>query len=138
MEQIVRVHRLCGNGQAEIIHYRQSACSGDCHKCSGCGAQQETLILRAENPIGAREGDLVTVSSDTGHVLSLAVLVYVIPLVLFFLGYWLGTVLPLGGAQTGCVGFVLGIVLAVLADRRIGKHKKTVYTITGYAPGQDA
>lgn len=136
MEQIVRVRRVCGNGQAEVIHFRQSACSGDCHKCAGCGAQQETLILRADNPIGAREGDLVTLTTDSGHVLSLAVLVYVIPLVLFFLGYGLGVFLGVSGGAVGCMGFVLGVALTVVADRRMAKHKKTVYTITGFAPEQ--
>ena len=38
MEQIVRVRRLLENGNAEVVHVRESACSGDCHKCSGCGA----------------------------------------------------------------------------------------------------
>lgn len=136
MEQIVRVRRICDNGQAEIIHFRESACSGDCHKCSGCGAQQETLIVRAENPIGAREGDFVTVSTDTGHVLSMAVVVYVIPMVLFFLGYALGYALGVSGGIVGGIGFAIGVVLIVLADRYYQKRKKTVYTITGYAPGQ--
>ncbi len=136
MEQIVRIHRVCEGGKAEIIHHRQSACSGDCHKCSGCGAQQETLIIQADNPIGASEGDFVVLATDTGHVLSLAVLVYIVPVVLFFLGYALGAVLGLGGGWFGAAGFALGIGLTVVVDRRMSKAQKTVYTITGYAPGQ--
>ena len=40
MEQIVRVHRLRDDGRADIILVRESACSGDCHKCSGGVAQK--------------------------------------------------------------------------------------------------
>ncbi len=136
MEQIVRVHRVSADGKAEIIHHRQSACSGDCHKCSGCGAQAEVLIIEALNPIGARAGDFVVLSSDTGQVLKLALLVYILPLVLFFLGYGLGAALGLGGGWFGVAGFALGVALTVAVDRRMARKQKTIYTITGYAPGQ--
>ncbi len=134
MEQIVKVHKTLSDGRAEVIHFRESACSGDCHKCSGCGAAKETLIVQADNPIGARAGDFVTVSSDTAGVLKAAAAVYLIPMVLFFLGYACGAVWNLGGL-IGCTGFVLGLIFAVCVDRSHAKHKKTVYTITGYAPG---
>ncbi len=134
MEQIVKVYRLLPDGNAEVIHFRQSACSGDCHKCSGCGAAKETLLVQAHNPIGADVGDLVTVSSDTAGVLKAAAAVYLIPMVLFFLGYALGASAGYGGLA-GCAGFVLGVLLAVALDRRHAKNQKMVYTITGYAPG---
>ena len=38
MEQLVRVKETFDDGTATVIHVRESACSGDCHKCSGCGA----------------------------------------------------------------------------------------------------
>lgn len=134
MEQIVRVRSICGNGMAEVIHIRQSACSGDCHKCSGCGAAQETLILQADNPIGARPGDLVVISSDTAQVLGAAATVYLIPLVLFFAGFGVGSALGISGPLVGCLGFAAGIAAAVLLDRHRAKHEKNVYTITGFAP----
>ena len=138
MEQIVRVYRICEDGQAEIIHVRESACSGDCHKCSGCGAAKETMIIRAENPIGARVGDFVTLRSDTAEVLKAAMVVYLVPLVLFFLGYALGEGIGWSGPAMGGIGFALGVLGAVATDRYIAKHKKTVYTITGYAAGHGA
>lgn len=133
MEQIVRVCRTFSDGRAEVIHLRESACSGDCHKCSGCGAAKETLIVRAENPIGAGVGDMVILSSDTGGVLKAAALVYALPLLLFFMGYAVGAGMKMGGLL-GCAGFLLGIAAAVCADRIHAKHQKTCYTITGYAP----
>ena len=136
MEQIVRVHRLRDDGRADIILVRESACSGDCHKCSGCGAQKETMIVTADNPIRAEVGDFVTLTSDTSTVMKAVVAVYLVPLVLFFAGFALGTALGWGGPLVGGLGFVLGLVFAVWFDRRTAKKGETVYTITGYAPGQ--
>ena len=132
MEQLVRVKEVYDNGTAMVIHVRESACSGDCHKCSGCGAAKEAVLFTADNPIGARRGDLVKVESDTGTVLKAAVVLYVLPLVLFFLGYYLGTFLNAGGIVGG-LGFALGIALSVVYDRKVAQKENVVHTITGYA-----
>ncbi len=133
MEQIVRVREVNDDGTAQVLLVRESACSGDCHKCSGCGAAKESLLLTARNPIRASRGDLVTVESATGPVLKAAAVLYVMPLVLFFLGYALGAALALSGALFGGLGFALGIALVIVYDRRFAKKVETVYTITGYA-----
>lgn len=133
MEQYVRVRQTYPDGTAQVVHVRESACSGDCHKCSGCGAAKETILLTAQNPIGAGVGSLVTIQSATGPVLKAAVVLYVIPLVLFFAGYLLGALVWNAGALVGCLGFMLGVVLVVLYDRRLSKQAETIYTITGFA-----
>ena len=136
MEQIVRVHRLHPDGRADIILVRESACSGDCHKCSGCGAAKETMIVTAENPIRASVGDFVTLTSDTASVMKAVVVVYLLPLVLFFAGYALGAAIDCLPGLMGGFGFALGVAFAVWFDRHTAKKNDTVYTITGYAPGQ--
>ena len=133
MEQIVRVKETYDNGTALVIHIRESACSGDCHKCSGCGAAKEAVLFTADNPIRARKGDLVKVESETGPVLKAATVLYVIPLVLFFLGYYLGTLIGNFGALVACLGFVLGMVLVVVYDRKVVKKSNLGYTITAFA-----
>ena len=135
MEQIVRVHRQRSDGRVDVILVRESACSGDCHKCSGCGAQKETMIVPAENPIRADVGDFVTLSSDTGSVMKAVAAVYLIPLVLFFAGFAAGMGMGWSGPLVGGLGFALGIAFAVWYDRRTARKGETVYTITGYAPG---
>ncbi len=132
MEQKAKVRRLLNDGTAQVMVIRESACSGDCHKCSGCGAAQETLLFEAENPIGAKPGDLVVVKSDSGPVLRSAAVLYMLPLVLFFLGYALGAVWGMG-AIMGCLAFAASIVLVVVYDRKVQAKMKTVYTITGYS-----
>ena len=131
MEQLVKVQRCDPDGTAQVLHIRQSACSGDCHKCSGCGAVQERLLLTANNPIGAKPGDVVTVEAKTGPVLAAAAMLYVLPLALFFLGCLLGSLWN-RAVLVGGVSFALGVFLAVLYDRLIAKKQNTIYTITGY------
>lgn len=133
MEQFVRVKETYDNGMAKVLLVRESACSGDCHKCSGCGAAKETMIFEAANAIGAKKGDLVKVESATGPVMKAAVVLYVIPLVLFFLGYYLGTLPGNFGALGGCLGFALGVVLVVVYDRTVVKKSNLGYTITAFA-----
>lgn len=133
MEQLVRVRKVHNDGTATVIHLRESACSGDCHKCSGCGAAKETVVFTADNPIGAKRGDLVKVESSTAPVLKAAVVLYVLPLVLFFLGYWLGTLPGAFGALGGVLGFVLGVVIVVAYDRLVVNKANIRYTITAFA-----
>lgn len=133
MEQVVRVLTTHDDGSAKVVRVRESACSGDCHKCSGCGAAKETLIITAVNAIGACPGDMVVIRSESGPVLRAAVAFYVLPMVLFFLGYWLGDVMWHLGALVGCLGFAGGIALAVAYDRVFAKKNPITYTITGFA-----
>ncbi len=133
MEQLVRVRKCNPDGSALVVHVRESACSGDCHKCSGCGAATETITLTAKNAIGAAPGALVYVRSESGPVLKAAAVFYVVPMVLFFLGYLLGAVAWKAGALVGWLAFFGGIALAVVYDRKVVKKQETEYTITGFA-----
>lgn len=130
MEQKVRVRQLNADGTATVVCVRESACSGDCHKCSGCGAAKETVVFRAANPIGAKTGDLVKVESATAPVLKAAAVLYILPLALFFLGYWLLSAAGWSGALGGCLGFGLGVAIVVIYDRKVVRRENTGYTIT--------
>ena len=133
MDQIVRVKQAHSDGTATVVHMRQSACSGDCHKCSGCGAAAEQIQLEAVNEIDAQAGDFVKIESASAPVLKAAAMMYVVPMVLFFLGYLIGMMAWNRGALMGCLAFVIGIASAVFYDRRVLKKEKTLYTITAFA-----
>lgn len=109
---------------------RESACSGECHKCAGCGAVAQTVFLTARNPIGARKGDRVYVQSSSSVVLWAAVLVYLLPLIGFFCGYLLGSLYGCA-AWLALAGFVLGWLPAVCYNRYIKKQPPN-YTIIGF------
>ena len=133
MQQLVKVLTCNPDGTAQVAYMRQSACSGDCHKCSGCGAVEQTMIFTAGNPIGATPGALVTVESATGPVLKAAAVLYMLPLVLFIAGYLVGMQWQLGGL-IGALAFALSIAIIVCYDRLVMRKRNTVYTIVGYAP----
>ena len=133
MEQTVKVVSCHADGTASVVHIRESACSGDCHQCSGCGAVKESITLTAQNPIGARVGDRVKLESQSAPVLLGAAVLYMLPLILFLGGYLLGKLTWGVGIWTGLLGFALAVAAAVAYDRLVLKKKETVYTITGYA-----
>ena len=58
---------------------------------------------------------------------------YVLPLILFFLGYYLGTLPGSFGALGGCLGFALGVVIVIAYDRLVARKANLTYTITAYA-----
>lgn len=121
----------CEGEFARVMYIRESACSGDCHQCSGCGAAKQAMLFEARNPIGARVGDVVTVESASGPVLKAAAVLYLLPLVLFIAGYLVGMQWSLGGLMGG-LAFALSMVLIVAYDRLVMKKKKTEYTIVGF------
>ena len=133
MQQLVKVIRCSQDGTAQVACLRQSACSGDCHQCSGCGAVEQTMLFTAQNPIGAKPGEMVLVESATGPVLQAAAVLYLLPVARFLAGS-LGGMQWHIGARVGCLAFGLGIALVVAYDRLIMKKKNTVYTIIGYGP----
>lgn len=136
MEQRVRVQKLNTDGTAQVLYVRQSACSGDCHKCSGCGAVEQNMLFTAHNPIGARPGQVVTVSTRSGPVLAAAAVLYLLPLCMFFGGYLVSQLVWNLGALGGLLGFALGIAGALLYDRKVVRKRKTIYTITGFVHPQ--
>ena len=83
-------------------------------------------MFSAANPIGAGKGDLVKVESETGPVLKAAVVLYVIPLVLFFLGYFVFESLCGAGVPAALMGFLLGVLIAVLVGRGQKKRGKEI------------
>ena len=133
MTQKVTVLSVSGT-MAKVIHNRPTACHGDCDNCAGgCGAMaaKERIIVEAENLIGARPGDTVNIEGQTGKVALAIGLVYVLPLVLFFLGYFLTASLASVALRylVAAVGFFSGILIAVLYDRHMKKQGGLSFTI---------
>jgi len=127
MEQQAKVIRIVTDTVVKVAVKRKSACSGDCHTCHGCPHPDEIVMVNADNFVGAQVGDDVIVSSDTGRVLKLAAMLYLMPMVLFFLGYFLtpvgeGARLLVGGAD-----FVVGILICVYVSRGMKKNNKEMH-----------
>lgn len=128
MRQRALVTELLPQGRAEVSVVRRSACSGDCHRCAGCGAVTQTVTVQAENVIRAQEGDWVYIESGSAAVLGAAVLVYLLPLLLFFAGYFCADALHGKAIWFGAAGFAAGLLPAFWYDRRM-RRKPPVYRI---------
>jgi len=90
------------------------------------------VVVVAQDPKGAEVGDTVTVESDTSTVLGAAAALYIVPIVLFFVGYFLAGSLGLteaGAIGTGGVGFLLGLGGAFGLDKWWKKHDPMKYKI---------
>ena len=132
MTQIATVERILDTDHAEISVPRKSACGHDCEECAGCGVTGAAVHARASNPIGARPGQKVVVESSTKKMLRIVVLVYLIPVVLFLAGYVITSLVTASvGVQYAVAGagFVLGIVFAILYDRRLRAKGGLSFTI---------
>ena len=127
MEQQAQVIRIVSDATARVAVKRKSACSGDCHTCHGCPHPDEIVMVDADNPVGAQKGDTVIVRSDTGRVLKLAAMLYLMPLVLFFLGYFL--VPGVSGFRMGAGGaaFAVGIAICVFVSRNMKKNDREMH-----------
>ena len=124
MTQQGTIKKLLPGGRAEVEVTRRSACGHDCAKCGGCGGlETQTLYVTARNHTDAGIGD---------RVLGLAALVYMLPLVLFFIGYAIGNAAGGGasGALVGGVLFALGIIGAIFYSRRMKQNGEVPFEIT--------
>jgi len=130
MTQVATVRKV-SDGMAEVQVARKTACGHDCSKCSGCSqvVTGETLI-QVKNELKARQGDVVLIESKSSKILAAAMVVYILPFLLFFVFYFIVSAvlndaegsLPILG---GLIGFFLGIVSAVLWDRH-EKRKRSL------------
>ncbi|MBO4929683.1 MAG: SoxR reducing system RseC family protein [Clostridia bacterium] len=127
MEQQAQVIRIVNENIARVAVKRKSACSGDCHTCHGCPHPDEIVMVDADNLVGAQKGDDVIVRSDTGRVLKLAAMLYLMPMILFFVGYF---TMPGGeGARIACgaAAFVVGILICMYVSRSMKKNNKEMH-----------
>ena len=124
MTQIATVKRLIGESQAEVLVRRQSACGHRCEACGGCGPESAAqMTAMADNTLGARPGDTVRVESESRRVLGMAVVLYLVPFLLLFVGYLVATG-PLGlseaaGFAVGLACMAAGFAANWLIDRRV-------------------
>ena len=129
MKQIATVTQVLGDGLAQVSVVRRSACAHDCENCSGCGAKTTKVTVCAKCDIPVAPGDTVELYSDN-RVLGYAALVYLVPLILFIVGY----VCPSDVEEVvrylcAFAGLLLGVLIAVVCDRRVRRSRAVMYQI---------
>ena len=131
MTQSGVVTRLLDNDRAEVSVERGTACGGHCDGCETC-LYETTLRISAVNAVHARPGDRVILESGTASVMGAAVLVYLMPILLFFAGYAVGAVSGLSQGLcilTSLAGLLIGALLVVLIGRQ---RREIVFRIVGF------
>ena len=128
MTQDAVVTKLLPGNMAEVLVMRTTACGSNCGSCESCIYQSELKTL-ARNRIDAKPGQKVLIESRTSLVFNAAMLVYVMPLILFLLGYALAY--ALGASEGICIlvsfaALIASAVILVLSQRaKKGENKIT-------------
>lgn len=128
MTQYAIIKKLTGPEKAEVEVLRGTACGDDCGSCEVCHYASK-IRVEARNAIGASVGDRVEIETATSRVLGAAVLVYVVPFVLFFIGYAIAALLldvaELQAMLMSFAFFAVGFVVVAIVGKR---HKKNPIT----------
>lgn len=100
---------------------RSSACGDKCGSCSG-HCSQTKIHVEVENTLHAGIGDRVEVESAAKTILGAAFLVYILPLMMLFLGIFISNavMIGIGGDVSEPVSILVGG--AFLAFTFIGIH----------------
>ena len=134
MTQIATVIKVLDDETALVSVERRTACG---HDCSSCGANcsqafNNNVVVQVKNTAGADAGDKVELYSPTRKVLGAAVLVYLVPVLLFIAAVFVTTALKLGDGYSALISvglFLAGVAIAVIYNKRIAGKKTISYEI---------
>ena len=122
---------------AEIEITRSSSCGESCASCGLCPGL--TARVSASNDIGAALGDTVTIDMADKKILGAAALVYIVPVAVLIIGYFIAYAISHSELISAAAGFVfmaLTFAVLILSDKRLKRR----YTprITRIIPKEDA
>ncbi|MDO4516936.1 MAG: SoxR reducing system RseC family protein [Bacillota bacterium] len=129
MEQIAVVKKVMENGMAQVAVERETAC-GAAHSCADCAGCEKMMtnthtVVTAFNDVEAGQGDVVKVRSENSTFFKTAAIVYILPLILAMVFYFVAVAVTVGeGLQVllAFVGLAVGILIAVAWDRHMKKQ----------------
>lgn len=131
MTQDAIVTKLLPHDMAEVAVTRSTACGGNCGSCESCMFQSELKAV-ARNLIEAKPGQRVVIESKSSRIFGAAILVYVMPLLFFLLGYALAALAGAGEGIRILVSFaalLVSAVVLVLSQRRENDKKPITFDI---------
>lgn len=103
----------------------------DCKNCGACPGDN-SIIISANNKIGAKTGQRVLFEMKEGNALMATFIVFVLPLISAFIGAVLGMGLGkyfesnvnLFGISGGIVAFILSLIFVKFYDKSVDSSKK--------------
>ena len=127
------------DGRAVVVAEKGQGC-GSCSSVSHChggrsAGEHKTVVF---NHVGAKVGDRVMLSVDSGTLLSRLALIYLVPVVIMLIGAFVGASMDGGGGVTsggqsvgyGLAGFVLGFGISVAISRIWSNARPVTPTIS--------
>ena len=131
MTQDAIVVKILPNSMAEVVVTRSTACGSNCGNCESCVFQSELKTL-ARNSIGAKPGQKVVISSSSKKIYSAAVLVYIMPLLFFLIGFAVSSLL--GASERICVlvsflSLILSAFVLIISQRNRSAAQQITFDI---------
>ena len=78
------------DGEYAVVSFERSSMCAHCGICEGSGDSTQQVKIRVKNTLNAKEKDRVCVSVSNRSLLSASLIAYVVPLLLFLAGLFLG------------------------------------------------
>lgn len=131
------------NGKAYLRFNRTAACS----KCGACGmlAGKSDVTVEAKNTLDAHVGDRVEMEFSSRNAYQSTLIAYIFPLIMLFLGLWLGYVIPQTLFDTqDAFAAIMGIIFAAgafliikLLNPVLEKRFANVYSMVRVVDGDE-
>ena len=104
-------------GNMALVRFlRESACGGNCASCGGCASKPIEKWI--ENTLDVSKGDTVYVKSSSGKILWSAFILYIVPLIMFFIGYYISCIF-LSEKSSSIIG-VIAFFMSFIIVKRYG------------------
>lgn len=116
-------------GDYAIVSIRRStACGENCKSCGLCS--EKNSEVEAKNTINAKKGDIVVLELGDQKIITAAFLVYILPIISFFIGY------GVFNYYINSIPFsaLFGILFSVVTFYFIKKYDKYIIKKGNYTP----
>lgn len=99
---------------------RNGSCSQNCTSCKGCSGGQKKIIIDVPDDKDAKTGDIIDIQVDTGKVIALSAVTYIIPIICLLIGYALGAKISENmGIICAFIGLAVPVPLLVWVNRKV-------------------
>ncbi len=117
--------KSAGEGKAVVEVARSGACCGDCAGCSGCGS--DSIEVTAVCEIEVESGSAVKLFTPAKYVYAAMALLFLSPVILPLLGYFLTLQL---GKTAACAAAVLLLLVSFAVIFALSKNKRFMRKLT--------
>lgn len=123
---------------AKVFIMNEASCGTGCASCKGCSVVTPTHV-EVENKIGAKIGQKVKIERNSSAYLKSMGIVFVLPVIMMFigvgLGYWLLDILALNvskdffGVTFGILFLIISFLLIRILDKKFKFASKAEFKI---------